>query len=257
MRIVCLCNNWVGWQVLKWLAEREEQIVGLIVHPPGRQKCGDEILSSVCLSDDQIFYGDKLRHEDTLRRIEALQPDIALSIFFGYILRPAFLDIPPKGCINLHPAFLPYNRGAYPNVWSIIEGTPAGVTLHYIDEGVDTGDIIARRQVAVLPTDTGERLYRRLERACVELFQEYWPLISSSQAPRIAQNKNEGTLHRAKDIEQIDALDVERSYTARQLIDILRARTFPPYRGAYFEHDGRRVYLRLQLLYEEELAKGE
>jgi methionyl-tRNA formyltransferase len=257
MRILYLGNNRVGWQVLDWLVQQGEQIVGLVVHPPERQRYGGEIISTADLPAACVFYGDTLRAEQTLDRVRALQPDIGLSVFFGYIMVPSFLELFPLGCINLHPAFLPYNRGAYPNVWSIVEGTPAGATLHYVDTGVDTGNIIAQYQVPVHPTDTGERLYQRLEQACIELFRETWPLVRSGQAPRYPQDPHAGTLHRVRDVARLDAIDPDTKYTARELIDIIRARTFPPYPGAYFELEGKRVYLRLQLLSEEEMEKGE
>jgi methionyl-tRNA formyltransferase len=257
MRIIYLGNNRGGLQVLQWLVQQGEKIVGLVVHPPERQKYGGEIISTADLPAARVFNGDTLRSEQTLRRIRALQPDIGLSVFFGHILSPPFLEMFPLGCINLHPAFLPYNRGAYPNVWSIVEGTPAGATLHYVDAGVDTGDIIAQRQVPVHPTDTGERLYQRLEQVCVELFQDTWPSVRSGQAPRHSQDPHDGTVHRVRDVERLDAIDPGAKYTARELIDIVRARTFPPYRGAYFELEGKRIYLRLQLLSEEEMEEGE
>ena len=76
----------------------------------------------------------KLKEPKVLEAIDALQPDIGLSILFDYILRSEFLELCPLGVVNLHPSYLPYNRGQYPNVWSIMDGTPAGVTLHYIDD---------------------------------------------------------------------------------------------------------------------------
>ena len=257
MRILFLGNNWVGWQVVHWLQEQNEQVVGLVVHPPHKRKYGDEIIRSAQVSPAHIFDGSHLRQPEVLRTIKALRPDIGLSVLFGYILRPEFLDLFPAGVINLHPAYLPYNRGAYPNVWSIVERTPAGVTLHYVDAGVDTGDIIAQQQVPIEPVDTGEMLYRKLEQACVELLKKTWPLIRSRRALRIRQGKNEGTYHRTRDVERIDHIDLDRKYTARELIDVIRARTFPPYPGAYFIHEGRKVYLRLQLLYEEQLNEVE
>jgi len=258
MRILFLGNNWVGWQVVQWLREQNEQIVGLVTHPPHKRKYGDEIIRSAQVSPPYIFDGSQLRQLEILQVIKALSPDIGLSVLFGYILRPDFPDLFPAGVVNLHPAYLPYNRGQYPNVWSIVERTPAGVTLHHIDAGVDTGDIIAQRQVPIEPVDTGETLYRKLEQACVALFKETWPLIRSGQAPRrILQRKEEGTYHRTRDVEQIDCIDLEREYRAGELIDVIRARTFPPYPSAYFMHAGRKVYLRLQLLYGEELEGGE
>ncbi len=255
MRILFLGNNWVGWQAVHWLREQDEQIVGLVAHPPHERKYGDEIIHSAQVGPEYIFDGSQVRQPQVLEAIKALQPDIALSVLFGYILRPEFLDLFPVGVVNLHPAYLPYNRGANPNIWSIVERTPAGVTLHYIDAGVDTGDIIARQQVPIELVDTGETLYRKLERACVELFKKTWPLIRSGRAPRIAQGKPEGTFHRTRDVERIDHIDPEGTYTARELIDVIRARTFPPYSGAYLMDQGRRVYLRLHLLYEEQLSE--
>lgn len=254
MRIIYLANNRVGWQILSWLKEQGEEIVGLVVHPPHKQKYTEEMIETAGLPDECIFDGSRLREPQTLDAIQTLQPDIGLSILFDYILKPAFLHLFARGVINLHPSYLPYNRGQYPNVWSIVENTPSGVTLHYIDEGVDTGDIIAQREVPVEPVDTGETLYHKLERASVSLFQAMWPAIKTGTTPRILQTHGEGTYHRTKDVEQIDYIDLDRSYTARDLINIIRARTFPPYKGAYIEEGegGRRVYLRLQLAYEED-----
>jgi len=254
MRILFLGNNWVGWQVLKWLKEQNEQIIGLVIHPPEKRRYGDEIVKSSQLNFEHIFDGSELRQRDTLNAIKALQPAIGLSVFFGYILEPEFLAMFPMGVVNLHPAYLPYNQGAYPNVWSIVEGTPAGVTVHHIDSLIDTGDIIARRRLPVEPVDTGETLYRKSEKTCIDLFRDTWPAIRSGAASRIPQRGDEGTYYRLSDVENLDHIDLDRKYTARQLIDIIRARTFPPHPGAYFIHRGRKVYLRLQLLYEEQIA---
>ena len=252
MRILFLGNNWVGWQVVEWLRGQGEEIVGLAVHPEGRSRYREEIRHASGVAQDCMIDGSKLAHPDAAKSVAALQPEIAISVLFGYILRPQFISLFPRGVINLHPAFLPYNRGANPNVWSIVDGTPAGATLHYIDAGVDTGDIIARQLVSVEPIDTGETLYRKLERACVELFKESWALIRSGRLPRVKQDVVNGSTHRMKDLSSIDQIDLERTYTARELINIIRARTFTPYPGVYFLHEGRKVHLRLQLHYADE-----
>lgn len=249
MRILFLGNNWVAWQSIQWLKGQGEDIVGLVIHPPETRKYGEEILHSTNVDPACVFDGSQLREPETLRAIEALRPDMGISAFFGYILSPEFLDMLPAGCVNIHPALLPYNRGAYPNVWSIVERTPAGVTLHYIDEGIDTGDIIAQHEIPVEPIDTGESLYRKLEKACVDLFKETWPLLRADQAPRESQPLQAGTSHRTHDVIQIDEIDLNRRYTARELIDVLRARTFPPHSGVFFRHKGRKVYMRLHLEY--------
>ena len=255
MRILFFANNWVGWQVARWLKEQGEDIVGLVVHPPAKRKYGEEIIKSIELGESFIFDGTDLRKPKTVSAIRALDADMGVSALFGYILRPEILKLLPAGCINIHPGMLPYNRGVYPNVWSIVDGTPAGATLHYMDVGVDTGDVIKSLEVDVEPIDTGESLYRKLERACVDLFKETWPLIRSGRPPRMAQDNKAGTIHRTEDVKQIDEIELDGKYTAKGLINILRARTFPPYPGAFFVHEGRKIYLRIQLQYEEDLGK--
>ena len=94
-----------------------------------------------------------------------------------FLLKPDLLATFSKGCVNLHAAYLPWNRGWHTNVWPILDGSPAGVTLLYIDEGVDTGDLITQRAIPVGPTDTGGSLHERLTLAIIDLFKETWPEI--------------------------------------------------------------------------------
>lgn len=247
MRIVCLCNNWLGLKVLQLLREQGQEIVCLIVHSAELGKYQDEIRATVDSAQCLVFDASQIEQLDILEQIRSSRPDIAVSVLFRKILRPSFLSLFPRGCINLHPAYLPYNRGSYPNVWSIVDKTPAGVTLHYIDAGVDTGDIIAQEEVELEPTDTGGTLYGKLERAALDLFRCTWPSIESGRTPRTGQGPREGTYHRQRDVENIDEIDLEKSYRGEDLINLLRARTFPPYRGAYFRFKGRKIYMRLEL----------
>ena len=257
MRILYLANNRVGWKVAQYLATESDEIVGVVLHPESRRSFGSEILAAIGTEKLPIFDGSQLQDPETLDQIAQLSADIAVSVFFGHILKPAFLDLFNGNVINLHPAYLPYNRGAYPNVWSIVDGTPAGATLHYVDASVDTGDIIAQQQVEVEPIDTGATLYEKLEQACVELFQCTWPAIRDGTATREPQTSDGGATYRMRDVARIDCINLDETVRAGDLIDVLRARTFPPHRGAYFEQDGRRVYLRLELEYESDADENE
>ena len=257
MKIVLLLNNWAGWQVAEWLSNRQESIVGVVMHSEERRKYGNEIIRATGIPESEVIDGSRLQDESVLRKLRSLGADMAVSVFFGHIVKREFIDIFPRGVLNLHPALLPYNRGAYPNVWSIIDGTPAGVTLHYIDEQVDTGDIVAQKPVVVEPLDTGGTLYRKLEQACLDLFRDAWPLVLSGAAKRQPQIRGAGTSHRVKDVEQVDELDLDRTFTGRELINILRARTCPPYQGAYFRANGRKVFVSIDLRYEDAAGHGE
>jgi methionyl-tRNA formyltransferase len=252
MRVILFGNNRIASNVASCIREHGDDIVGVVLHPPHCRKFGDEIIASSQSSPDTVFDASQLSSLGTLERIAALRPEIGVSAFFGHILRPAVLDLFPERCINLHPALLPYNRGSYPNVWSIVEGTPAGATLHYIDPGVDTGDIIAQCEVPVDATDTGETLYRKLENACVELFRETWPLVRSGNVPCRSQRGVDGSIHRVTDVQKIDEIHLDGVYSARHLLDVIRARTFSGCSGAYFVEKGQKIYLRLQLIEEGE-----
>jgi methionyl-tRNA formyltransferase len=124
--------------------------------------------------------------------------DFLVSCGYRHILRKPVLDLFQNRAINLHIALLPWNRGADPNLWSFVERTPKGVTIHYLDEGVDTGDIIAQREIAFRDGETLRTTYDKLHNELRDLFVEYWPRIRLGQCPRTKQ-EGKGTLHRVKD----------------------------------------------------------
>jgi len=248
LRIVYLANNRVGLDAIELVRRDGTEIAGLVVHPDDRAKLRAEIIAAAGVPADCIFDGAALRDPAVLAQIGALGAELALSVYFGYVLRPEFLAL-FGSVLNLHPALLPYNRGAHPNVWSLVEGTPAGVTLHHVDPGIDTGDLVAQAEVPVEPIDTAETLYHKLEAASLALLAATWPAIRAGRAPRRPQPAGHGSSHRVRDLAALDRVDLDRRTTARELIDLLRARTFPPHKGAYIEVDGKRVYLRLELTY--------
>jgi methionyl-tRNA formyltransferase len=248
MRILLLLNNWNGWEVAKWLRRRNENIVGLILNNPEDQRFRDEILAALQMPSDKIWYGRELRSPETLARLRELQPDIGISASFAYLLKPEMIQIFPRGCINLHAALLPYNGGWHTNVWPIIDGTPAGATVHYIDAGVDSGDIIAQRRIPVEPTDTGGTVHEKITRDLIELFKETWPSIREGTNARIPQDRSKATSHRKAEIAEISRIDLDRTYRAGELIDLLRARTYLPYPSAYYVEGARRIYVRIELL---------
>lgn len=247
MRILFFGNNRLGYQVLEWLRTNHENIVGVVLHPQNRAKYHKEFVTLAENSHWERFDGSMLNQPEVLERIRMLAPELGISVLFGYILKRPLLDLLANRCINLHPSYLPFNRGAFPNVWSIVDDTPAGATLHYIDEGIDTGAIVAQVRVPVEPIDTGASLYTKLEEAALELFKKSWTKICDSNVEPQIQDLNAGTRHSIADVKRIDEIDMDCTYTAKELINILRARTFPPHDGAYFWSGGRKIFMRLEL----------
>lgn len=124
-----------------------------------------------------------------------------VSYGFRHIIPKNILDLFPKRAINLHISFLPWNKGADPNLWSFIDGTPKGVTIHYLDEGIDTGDVIVQKEVQFdTHQETLSTSYQTLQSEIQLLFQQNWESIKDESCPRRPQ-QHPGSLHRLKDKE--------------------------------------------------------
>lgn len=249
MRVLLLVNNRLGRLALEWFVEKKSAIAAVVVHEEARRTEGPAIVAAVRAAGIPLLTQQQLDGADIGDRIRGLQIDVGLSVNYGHILRRSFIDLIPNGIYNLHAGLLPYNRGTHTNVWSIVEGTPAGVSLHLIDEGVDSGPILAQQAVEVEPIDTGETLYRKLEVAGMELLRHAWPQVVAGKLQPVSQDMNAGSGHRARDLARLDQLDPTQKLTAGEWINWVRARTFPPHRGACLDIEGRRVQVRVQLEY--------
>ena len=131
------------------------------------------------------------------------------------------LDKNPRlGCLNFHPSYLPYNRGKHYNFWSLVEDTTFGVTLHFLDEGVDTGDIAFQSIIDKSWEDTGETLYNKAQQEIVRLFKTKFPEIKNGSIPRQPQEMSKGSFHRSEELDFASRIDLDRSYKARELLNL-------------------------------------
>lgn len=135
--------------------------------------------------------------------LEQEKIDIVLSYSHRFLVKEPVLKEYDGRMINLHPSYLPYGRGYFPNFWSFIEDTPKGVTIHYIDATIDTGDIIYKEELHFTDEDTLRTSYYALKNCMHQLFMDNWDNIKNQNCPRIPQNLNEGTLHYKKDFDDV------------------------------------------------------
>ncbi len=133
-------------------------------------------------------------------KAEAVDPyDIIISHGYRHIIKPDALGKINGIAVNLHISYLPYNRGADPNLWSIAENTPSGVSIHLIDEGLDTGHIVAQKTAAINDdSDTLATSYNMLQKELESLFIEAWPFIESGKINPFPQT-GLGTYHSVAD----------------------------------------------------------
>lgn len=138
----------------------------------------------------------RLNHPSSREALLALRPDIAVIGGAG-ILNPGIFTVPRMGTLNLHPGMLPRYRGLSSLCWAVLEGGEAGATLHFLDEGIDTGPVVARRLVAVCPGDTLEDLRRRVVDAGLELLIDALDVMSRGEVPATTrQPREEGRYYR-------------------------------------------------------------
>ena len=245
-RIALAANRNIGVQAMRMLLEHQLQPVALLV-AKGRaaDRSVQELVRS--LPNVPLLQGKEFREERGIEMLTSLRVDYLLSIHFPYIIPQAVLDIPKFGALNLHPAFLPYNRGWHTPSWAILEGTPYGATLHWIDAGMDTGDVALQRSVDVLASDTANTLYARVLAAEIEILRDAIPLLKSFSIPRVPQ-KGQGTEHIKSDLKRVRRLDLDERLPVREVLRRIRALTTNrDEEAAWFEIDGERYLVQLTI----------
>ncbi|MCX6361549.1 MAG: formyltransferase family protein [Armatimonadetes bacterium] len=220
--IVYAANRRLGLDCLRAMLDAGGKPAALLVAEGAAADCSDEMRRLV--PDVPRLRGQAFRTEAGLAMLCDLAPDWIVGVHFPYIVPPAALAIARTGFLNLHPALLPYNRGWHTPSWAILDGTPYGATLHWMDEGLDTGDIAMQRPVEVRPDDTAHGLYQRELAAELELFREALPLLLRGVLPRTAQPEG-GTLHRRSELAALRSPDPAARVRAGEFMRRIRALT--------------------------------
>ena len=152
--------------------------------------------------DDIVRYSEKI----DLRKIKNINPSIIISYNYRYYITKDIIDYMNNGIINLHISLLPWNRGAYPNIWSFLKNTPKGVSIHQVNEVIDGGDIIVQKEVIIDEMkETLSSSYILLHTEIQKLFKDNWNDIINRKLEPIPQN-HEGSLQTVKDFEKIKPL---------------------------------------------------
>jgi len=184
---------------LQVVIEREETVVGVVTQPDrpsgrGQQVVMPPVKELAMRHNLPVYQPLKVRDQHFIQQVQALAPDLIVVVAFGQILPRALLDIPPRGCINVHASLLPAYRGAAPINWALINGeTVTGVTIMLLDEGMDTGDILLQQPVAILPDDTSTTLHDRLAAPGAALLGEALNELRSNGWKRIPQDHTQAT----------------------------------------------------------------
>src|SRR5438067_951719 len=195
MRVVFIGTGGIGVPALQALLQSgEHQLTGVVTQPDkpiGREQRIEPspIKKTVIGTKMPILQPARIKDRRSIEEIRALLPDVIVVMAYGQILPRTILEIPSLACLNLHASLLPRHRGAAPIQASIASGdSETGITVMYVDEGLDTGDILLQHKIDILPTDTGGSLHDRLAQIAPEVLLEALKLLAQGNALRVPQD---------------------------------------------------------------------
>ena len=175
------------------------ELVGVVTQPDrpsgrGKRLSPPPIKVVATAHNLPIYQPERVRHRDSVRMLRELQPDVIVVVAFGQILPKSVLELPPYGCLNVHPSCLPKYRGAAPIQWALINGeTTTGVTIMLLDEGEDTGDIILQSSLSIDILDDAATLSVRLAKLAPSLLMQALGYISDGPPPHHPQDHSQAT----------------------------------------------------------------
>ena len=230
----------VGVSVVSWLAKYHHEDIALIF------TTAENEISNICINLEiktAVFLNDEKAIAEIAER--NISPKLGFLIWWPTILTAKVISMTDFGFINTHPSLLPYARGKNYNFWTLVERSPFGVSMHCVEEGIDCGDIVAQKKIEYNWEDTGGSLFRKAETAMIDLFKENFERMRDLNFFPIKQNISDGSFHFGKEMDISSQIFLEQEYSARQLLNLLRARTMKGFPACYFYEDDQKYEVRI------------
>jgi methionyl-tRNA formyltransferase len=200
MRIVFIGTGEIGVPTLRALLQSaNHELIGVVTQPDkpvGRDQRmqAPPIKAELATTALLVFQPARIRHDEAVEQIRSLAPDVIVVMAYGQILPKTVLEIPRIACLNLHASLLPQHRGAAPIQAAIVDGdAEAGITVIYMDEGLDTGDILLQTKLVISPNETGGSLHDRLAHLAPDALLTALEQLANNNAPRTPQDSSRAT----------------------------------------------------------------
>ncbi|MDH6426837.1 methionyl-tRNA formyltransferase [Paenibacillus odorifer] len=255
MKIVFMGTPAFAVPSLQMLVDEGYEVVAVITQPDrpqGRKK----ILAPSPVKEAALALGlpvlqpERMRRPEAVAELAAYEPDLIVTAAYGQILPKAVLDLPRNGCVNVHGSLLPKYRGGAPIQRSIINGEKVtGVTLMYMAEGLDTGDMISRVEVAIEAEDTSGILFEKLSLAGRDLLKSEMPRLVSGKVQAVQQDDSEATY-----APNLNREDERLDWNATSHDNYNRIRGLVPFSGAFTLWNGETFKAWASKLPEEQKA---
>jgi len=245
MKIALCAANLVGYELVSYILKQKFEVEFAITCEGDKYE--NEIFKLLQKKDVKVHRRLDINGNEFKNLLNDNSIDIVFLLWWSKIVKKDIIDKAKVGFINLHPSLLPYNRGKHPYYWSIVENTPAGVSIHYITENIDDGNIICQADIDTDITTTGSDLYNKSIEKIIELFKNnYEKIIRQEITPR-KQKVSDGTFHFSKELNKHSEIKLEEHYKAVDLINIIRARNFPNRPSSFFYLNGQKYYVNIEI----------
>ena len=245
MNIVFMGTPDFAKESLQKLYEAGHNILAVVTNPDRPKGRGMKLVASPIKEFAQekkmvIYQPEKVKkNTEFIETIKKLKPDVICVVAYGKILPKEILEIPKFGCINVHASLLPKYRGAAPIQWAVINGEKiTGVTTMYMDETMDTGDMILKQEVEIGEEETTGELWNSLAKVGAKLLDQTLEEIEKGQAPRI---KQEGEFSMEPMISKENAKKDWNNMTANKIKNLVRG--LDPIMGAYTFYEEKKLKL--------------
>jgi len=244
MRLVFAGSPSFAVPSLKRLLAGGHEIVGVVTQPArpagrGRVLTDPPVKAVAAEAGLEVHQPEKFNAPEFLEVLAAAKPDLIITAAYGRIFRRRALDLPRLGCVNLHASLLPAYRGVAPINWAIINGeSETGVTTFFMDEGVDTGDIVMARRTAIGPDETAGELTGRLADLGAEVLAETCDAIARGSAARAKQDPAQGSY-----APKLAKEDGRVTWGEEAAVVHNRIRGVSPWPGAFCDFRGQRLKL--------------
>jgi methionyl-tRNA formyltransferase len=257
MKIVFMGTPDFAKESLKALYEAKHEILAVVTNPDRPSGRGMKLNSSPVKQYAEevglpIYQPEKIRgNNEFIEQIKQLNPEVICVVAYGKILPEDILKIPQKGCINVHGSLLPKYRGAAPIQWSVINGDKTtGVTTMYMENGMDTGDMILKEEIKIGEDETTGEVWGKLAKIGGELLVKTLKKIEEGTAPRIKQGEDFSIAPMLK--KEDTKLDWE-NMTAVKIKNLVRG--LNPIMGAYTFIEGKKIKIWKVQVISEQLGK--
>ena len=233
MRLALLADGDVGLKILEYLLDRFPSDIAMVVATKN-----NEISELSSKHGVATFIYEEQEQEKLALKLSERAISLGVMAWWPFILPASIIAKPTNGFVNTHPSLLPHNRGKHFSFWALVEQAPFGVSLHFVTTQIDAGDVIAQQRIPYDWSDTGGSLYAQAKTQMIELFRSTYPSLRSGSISAHQQELSAGSFHRSDEISQASEIKLDEHYSARSLLNLLRAKMFDGKAGCTFTEDG-------------------